>query len=167
MKTLYILRHAKSSWDNPSLADFERPLNERGLKTAPFMGEIMLKNNFKPELLLSSPAVRAKETVSLIKTSAKWQTKINFDERIYEASPQTLLNIVGELDKKAESAMIIGHNPGLEGLIKFITGELQAMPTAGLAVIDLEIEDWNEITPESGKLRTIVRPKEEIKSQST
>lgn len=162
MKTLYIFRHAKSSWDNPNLADFDRPLNDRGLKTAPFMGEIMFKNNFQPELVLSSPAVRAKETVNLLKTSANLPSKVEFDERIYEASPQTLLNVVSELDETAKSAMLVGHNPGLEGLIKVLTGEFEQMPTAALAVIDLETESWNDITSESGKLRTIIRPKEEI-----
>lgn len=162
MKTLYIFRHAKSSWDNPNLADFDRPLNDRGLKTAPFMGEIMFKNNFQPELVLSSPAVRAKETVNLLKTSANLPSKVEFDERIYEASPQTLLNVVSELDETAESAMLVGHNPGLEGLIKVLTGEFEPMPTAALAVIDLETESWNDITSESGKLRTVIRPKEEI-----
>ena len=161
MKTLYIFRHAKSSWDNPNLADFDRPLNERGLKTAPFMGEIMLKHSFQPELVLSSPAVRAKETVNLLKTWANFPSEVKFDERIYEASPQTLLNVVSELDETAKSAMLVGHNPGLEGLIKVLTGEFQPMPTAALAVIDLETETWNEITSESGRLRTLIRPKAE------
>ncbi len=165
MKTLYVLRHAKSSWDNPNLADFDRSLNERGLKTAPFMGGIMLKNNLLPELVLSSPALRAKETAELIKVSANLQSEVKFDEQIYEASPQTLLQIVSELDETVDSAMIVGHNPGLEGLIKILTGEFQAMPTAGLAVIDLETESWSKIDSESGKLRALFNPKEESKRQ--
>ncbi len=163
MKILYVLRHAKSSWDNPNLADFERPLNERGLKTAPFIGETMLKNNFQPQLLLSSPAIRAKETADLIKVSAKLKTSVKFDERIYEASLQVLLHIVSDLSEKIDSAMLIGHNPGLEGLIKFLTGEFQAMPTAGLAIIDLKVGNWSDVDSKSGELRTIIRPKEEIK----
>ena len=162
MKTLYILRHAKSSWDNPNIADFDRPLNDRGLKTAPFMGEIMLENNYQPELIMSSPAIRAKETVDLVKTSANLQTDIKFDEQIYEASSQTLFHIITEFDETVRSAMLVGHNPGLEGLIRTLTGENQPMPTAGLAVIDLEAENWSEITIGSGKLRTLIRPKEEV-----
>lgn len=162
MKTLYIFRHAKSSWDNPNLADFDRPLNERGLKAVPLMGEMMLKNNFQPVIILSSPAIRAKETTNLLKNFANWKTRINFDERIYEASPQTLLNVISELDETAESAMIVGHNPGLEGLIKTITGEYEPMPTAALAVIDLKAEKWGEIVNRGGRLREIIRPKEII-----
>jgi phosphohistidine phosphatase len=165
MKILYVLRHAKSSWDNPNIADFDRPLNERGLKTAPFVGEIMLKNNFQPEFLISSPAIRARETADLVKISAHLKTSVSFDERIYEASPQTLLHIVSELNDSVNSAMIIGHNPGLEALIKALTGEFQAMPTAGLAVIDLDTENWSSINSESGKLRTVIRPKEKLKNQ--
>lgn len=163
MKTLYVLRHAKSSWDNPNLTDFDRPLNERGLKTAPFMGEIMLKYNFQPEIILSSPAIRAKETAELVKTSANFEQEITFDEQIYEAEPQTLFQIASEFDGAAQSAMIVGHNPGLEGLVKTLTGELQPMPTACLAVIDLEIGDWSEIVAGKGNLRKMIRPKEEIK----
>jgi phosphohistidine phosphatase len=164
MKILYVLRHAKSSWSNLNISDFERPLNDRGLKTAPFMGKIMLKNNFQPEFLLSSPAVRAKETADLIKISANLQISVSFDERIYEASPQTLLHIVSELSNSLNSAMIVGHNPGLEALVKALTGEFQAMPTAGLAVIDFDTENWSEVTSDIGKLRTVIRPKEELKN---
>lgn len=162
MKTLYIFRHAKSSWDNPNLADFDRPLNERGIKSVPVMGEMMLKNNFQPVIILSSPAVRAKETTNLLKSYANWQTKIAFDERIYEASPQTLLNVISEINEAMESAMIVGHNPGLEGLIKTLTGECEPLPTAALAVIDLKTENWGEIINQGGSLREIIRPKEII-----
>lgn len=164
MKTLYILRHAKSSWDNPNLADFDRPLNERGLRAAPFIGEIILKNKFLPDLLLSSPAIRARETADLVKNTAKLETEIKFDERIYEASPHTLVDIISELDSQTDSVMLVGHNPGLEGLLKFLTGEIQPMPTAGLAVVDLETDDWCAIEPESGSLRTLIRPKDKGKS---
>ncbi len=165
MKTLYIFRHAKSSWDNPNLADFERPLNERGKKTMPLMGKVMIKSNFQPELILSSPAVRAKETADLLKISANLDVEVRLDERIYEASPQSLIEVVSGLNESAKSAMLVGHNPGLEGLIKLLTGEIQAMPTAGLAVIDFDTENWQEVTSETGRLRTVIRPKEEIRQQ--
>lgn len=162
MKKLYILRHAKSSWDNPVLADFERPLNERGTKTADFMGKFINKNDFSPDLILSSPAIRAKETANIVKKTADIHADVKFEENIYEASPQTLLKILSELNENLQSVMLVGHNPGLEGLIKLLTGEIQSMPTAGLAIVDLKIEKWKEIKLESGDLQKLVRPKTEL-----
>ncbi|CAN5419030.1 histidine phosphatase family protein [soil metagenome] len=166
MKTLFVLRHAKSSWDNNDLSDFDRPLNKRGLKTVPLMGEIMYENGYLPSLIVSSPAKRAKQTAILIKETAQMRSKIRYVEGIYEASPFQLLQIVSELDETHESAMIVGHNPGLEGLVKILTGKSRVMPTATLAIVDLNPEKWSEITPESGKLRTVIRPKENLKSRN-
>lgn len=161
MKTLYILRHAKSSWDNPLLADFERPLNKRGLESAPLIGEIIYKNKFNPDLFLSSPAKRAKQTAVLAREVGAIQPEIRFDERIYEASPQTLVQIISELGEEADSLLLVGHNPGLEGLIRFLTGETRPMATAALAVIDLKIENWAETTAECGSLKKMIRPADE------
>lgn len=167
MKTLFVLRHAKSSWENPDSADFDRQLNERGLKSAPIMGDTMYKNQFQPATIISSPAKRAMQTAILIKETAQLEGKIAYDERIYEASPHRLLEIISELDAGFESAMLVGHNPGLEGLIKMLTGEVQSMPTAALAVIDLKTKSWNEINAESGDLRAVFRPKDDLKSLSS
>lgn len=158
MKTLFVLRHAKSSWDDFNLSDFDRPLNKRGLNAAPLMGRMIFENDFQPTYILSSPAKRAKQTAVLVKESAQIGKEIRYDERIYEASPFRLLQVVSELDETRESAMIVGHNPGLEGLIKILTGEIRAMPTAALAVIDLNIENWHETAAECGKLRILIRP---------
>ncbi len=160
MKTLFILRHAKSSWDDAALSDFERPLNERGLDAAPLMGGVMKKNRFEPELILSSPARRAEQTAALVKQSAGIGGAIRFDERIYEASPARLLEVISEQNEKIASVMLVGHNPGLEGLLKLLTGELQPMPTAALAIVDLETDKWNQINSSKGSLRTLIRPKE-------
>lgn len=162
MKKLYILRHAKSSWDNPILADFERPLNERGVKTADFMGKLISKNDFLPDLILCSPATRARETANIIKKTANLQADIKFEENIYEASPQMLLKIISEINENFQTVMLVGHNPGLEGLIKTLTGETQSMPTAGLAIIEVNTEKWKEIKPENGILQNLVRPKIEV-----
>ncbi len=161
MKTLFILRHAKSSWEDKNLADFDRPLNERGLKTAPMVGGKIYKREFQIDSINSSPAERAKQTAILIKKSAQITAEIWFDERIYEASPRRLLQIAAETKDDATSVLLVGHNPGLEGFIKFLTGEIEAMPTAALAVIDLKIERWNKITAGCGVLRKLFRPKEE------
>ena len=128
------------------------------------MGEKMYENLFQPAIIVSSPAKRAKQTAVLVKESAQMSKQIIYDERIYEASPFQLLQVISELDSRKDSAMIIGHNPGLEGLIKLLSGENLIMPTAALAVIDLEIENWNEIAANRGKLRILIRPKDEMKS---
>lgn len=167
MKTLFVLRHAKSSWENRDSSDFDRQLNEQGLRTAPAMGEAIYKNRFEPSMILSSPARRARQTAVLIKQTALLESEIKYDERIYEASPLRLLQVLSEQDAALDSIMIVGHNPGLEGLIKILTGELQPMPTAALAVIDLDANNWSEITAESGKLRTVIRPKDDLKSLSS
>lgn len=162
MKTLFMMRHAKSSWDNANLSDFERPLNERGLKAAPFMGELIHKNKFKIDLIVSSPAKRAEQTAVLVKDAARIKSEIEFNEKIYEASPRRLLEIVCELDDKIETAMLVGHNPGFENLVKILTGKNEPMPTAALAVIDLDIESWSEASAGKGDLRDFIRPKEVI-----
>ncbi|MDQ2747481.1 MAG: histidine phosphatase family protein [Acidobacteriota bacterium] len=160
MKTLYILRHAKSDWDNAGLSDYERPLNKRGREAAPLMGEMMKTNEFQPPIIISSPAVRARQTAELVRNAAELTGAINFDSRIYEARPQTLLQIASEINDEFDSAIIVGHNPGLEGLIKILTGETKPMPTAALAVIDLDIARWNQIASAAGDLRELIRPKE-------
>src|ERR1035437_9685258 len=160
MKTLYLLRHAKSSWDYPGLADFDRPLNGRGHETAPFMGDLMRVKAYRPSLVLSSPAVRARTTAELVKEAANLAAEIRFDERIYEASPTTLLSVVSETDDSIPAAMIVGHNPGIEGFVRLLTGQNEAMPTAALAVIGLPIDSWRTVDSDSGELEAIYRPKE-------
>ncbi len=150
MKTLFLMRHAKSSWNNANLSDFERPLNERGLKAAPYIGKIMADKQLQPQLLVSSPAERAKQTAQLIKETVPIAGEIQFDKRIYEAIVPTLLQILSETDEHFELVMLVGHNPGFENLLMILTGELQPMPTAALAVVDLNINDWREINAECG-----------------
>src|SRR5687767_9333300 len=142
MKTLFILRHAKSSWDDPDLADFDRPLNGRGKSAAPFMGEVMKREAFEPDVIMSSPAVRARATALLVKESGDLSAEIRFDERIYEASAQALRQVAAGIDDSFRSAMLVGHNPGMEGFVRLLTGGLEPMPTAALAVIDLDIASW-------------------------
>ncbi len=164
MKTLYILRHAKSSWEDSDLADFDRPLNERGKTVAPFMGEVMVRHEFEPELILSSPAVRARETAIRAKKAAGLSVEIKYEEQIYEATPQTLMQVARSIDDEFGSAMIVGHNPGMEGFVRLLTGKMESMPTASLAVIDLNIDDWGQTSARTGTLRRILRPKDEMKT---
>ncbi len=163
MKTLYIMRHAKSSWDHPSLSDFERPLNGRGKNAAPFMGGLIRRRDLLPEVILCSPARRALSTAKLVKQGGALNADILFDERIYEASPNNLRQVVAELDDTFSSAMLIGHNPGIEGFIRYLTNELEPMPTAAVAVIELDVEKWSEVNDGCGELKTVIRPRDEMK----
>lgn len=163
MKTLFILRHAKSSWSDATLADFDRPLNERGLRAAPFMGELMARAGFVPSMILSSSAIRAKTTAELVKASAGFECEITLDERIYEASPHTLVEVISEIGDDHVSAMIVGHNPGMERFVHYLTGQLEPMPTAALAVIEINVTRWNAISDGCGELKKVYRPKEEMK----
>lgn len=160
MKTLFLLRHAKSSWEDPDLSDFNRPLNKRGLKAAPKMGAVMRKRKVQPDLILSSPAARAKETTRLISEAAGLTTEVQYEQGIYEASLGRLLKIVSQIDESMNTALLVGHNPGFEELLAALTGESQRMPTAALACIELNIEKWSDVTAGSGKLAWLVKPKD-------
>ena len=166
MKTIYLLRHAKSSWDDTSLSDFERPLNERGLRTAPFMGEVMNRRGYSPSLVIISPAKRAATTAELVKESAGLNAELRHDHRIYEASPNTLRTVAAETSDDLASVMLVGHNPGMEGFIRYLTGRIEPMPTAALAVIELSIDSWNDLDAGTGQITEVVRPKDEIRSHA-
>ena len=126
------------------------------------MGELMAARDLVPGVILSSPAKRAKETAALIRKAGRFEVPIYFDDRIYEASPQNLMQVIAKIDNRNASAMLVGHNPGIEGLIRFLTGRLEPMPTAALAVVDLEIERWQQIDFARGRVREVIRPREQM-----
>ncbi len=156
------MRHAKSSWTDPSLSDFERPLNERGRRAAPFMGGVLKREGLIPDHIICSPAKRTKETAELVQAAVELDLEIGHDARIYEATAGELIEVVSEMPETASRALLIGHNPSSEQFVQIITGAIEAMPTAALAVIDLDIGSWAEIAPGKGKLRRLFRPKEEM-----
>jgi phosphohistidine phosphatase len=160
MKTLLLLRHAKSSWKEPGLSDFERPLNGRGLKAAPVIGRFLRRKNLQPDLILSSPAKRASQTARLVIESMKLQVEPRFDEHIYEASVHDLLMVISEVEDSANTVLLVGHNPGLEALLEFLTGEARLLLTAALAHISLDLDKWSEARSRSGCLDWLVKPKE-------
>ncbi|HEX8195170.1 MAG TPA: histidine phosphatase family protein [Pyrinomonadaceae bacterium] len=159
MKTLYVLRHAKSDWNDASLTDFERPLNERGVHAARKMGAFMQQREIVADLIISSPARRARETAQIVKEAAEIAAETRFEPRIYEANVGDLLEIVSQVENGCETLLIVGHNPGFEHLVGSLTGEFQPMPTAALAEIELPIENWSE-TMRGGKLKNLFKPKE-------
>ncbi len=133
-KTLYIARHAKSSWDDMSLSDFERPLNKRGKRDAPFMAALLKDKGIKPDLILSSPARRAKTTAKYYHEALGGE--LRFDERIYEASAMSLLYLIQEAFEKVDTLMLVGHNPGLTALNNMLSNKsIYNIPTAGVVGI--------------------------------
>jgi phosphohistidine phosphatase len=163
MKTIYILRHAKSSWSDPDLADLYRPLNDRGEQAAPFMGKLMAEKGYEPSIILSSTAVRARQTAELVRNFSGSTADIHLEDRIYEASPQALRQVISELDDAHASVLVVGHNPGTEGFIRYLSGAIEPMPTAALAVITLKIDSWEAIGTGCGTLEIVYRPKELLK----
>ena len=160
MKNLLVLRHAKSSWENAELSDFERPLNKRGLETIQVIGQEFFRLNLQIDLILSSPAKRAKQTAILVKESGGLACEICYEDGIYEASVMKLSHIISKIDDKYNHVLLVGHNPGLEELIRVISGKTQVMPTATLVKLDLEIESWSKISAKCGKLDFAITPSE-------
>jgi phosphohistidine phosphatase len=160
MKTLLLLRHAKSSWKDTNVKDFDRPLNHRGLKAAPAVGRLIRKRKLEPEIVLSSPAERARQTTQLVIDAAGIKTELRYDERIYEAPGARLFEIVMQIEDDADMALLVGHNPGLEELLERLTGEARSLPTASLVCIELEIEKWIKLREGGGRLAWLMKPKE-------
>lgn len=170
MKTLTVLRHAKSSWDDAVARDFDRPLNARGQKAAVTIGRHMRSQGLSFDHVVASPAVRITETVEQVETGYGSALAPAWDRRIYLASAATLMDVVHELPAGADSALLIGHNPGLEDLILMLvpdrTGDAlrdaveEKFPTAALAVITFDTDDWCAIRSNSGTLVRFVRPRD-------
>lgn len=161
MKTLLVLRHAKSSWDDPALDDHERPLNKRGKRDGPRMGDLMRDFGLMPDLVISSDAMRARLTAEAVAAAARYTGEILLDRRLYLASPADILSRLREVGGSARTVMIVGHNPGLEELVEHLTGEPQDMPTAALAQIVLPIAHWRHLEPSiRGTLMGHWRPKQ-------
>ena len=165
MKTLFLLRHAKSSWKDDNLDDFERPLKKKGLGDAQLMGKLIRQREIGLDLVISSSAERARQTAQLVLMSAGLQVEVRYDDRIYEAGMRRLLTLVSRLDNQANSVMLVGHNPGFEDLLKTLTGEIHSMPTATLAGIEFDVDDWGQIKARSGRLTLLLTPKE-LRKQS-
>lgn len=161
MKTLLILRHAKSSWANTSLSDFERPLNARGKRDAPRIGRLLRQEALVPELIITSAAERAYTTAEAVALASLYDNTIHPTRALYHADPEEYLAALNKLGEPYQRVMVVGHNPGIEELVEEITGEWQRMPTAALAWVELPISDWSELHAGStGVLRMVWRPRE-------
>jgi phosphohistidine phosphatase len=159
-QTLYLLRHAKSSWKDASLRDFERPLKGRGRDAAEQIGRRLAAEKSHPQLVVCSPAVRTRETAEIVLKHSNIRADVTFDERIYEASLRDLLHVVADIPDGKQVAMMIGHNPGFEELVSFLSGEHRHMPTCALAKIRLEVASWKDVKAGEGTLEWFITPKE-------
>jgi phosphohistidine phosphatase len=161
MKTLFLVRHAKSSWKYKDLSDLERPLNSRGRRDAPFMGKLLYRQNIKPEVILTSPAVRAVSTVKFFCD----EMDIPFEEveilpGLYMPDPEEILQLIGELEDSVNTAMIFSHNPGITDFYNMISDSyIDNIPTCGIAGIEFRENSWNDLTQKKGQLLLFEYPK--------
>lgn len=162
MHLLTLVRHAKSSWDDPDMSDFDRPLNARGERVAPEMAQRMSDVLERPLLLISSPAVRAISTARIFARALGIAEKqIRQEPRIYDASTGTLLDIVQNLDESITHAVLFGHNPGFSELAQLLSQALpREMPTCSLVTLSINAAHWRELGPDGARLLRFHYPKE-------
>lgn len=163
MKTLYIIRHAKSSWEDTELSDFERPLNERGKRDAPRMGKRLKEKDFVPDLILSSPAKRAFSTAKRIAKILEYdKSKIKTDRLLYHADDEMLLSVIQHIKDKSDTVMIVGHNPGLTDFVNSFMEEgmdIDNVPTCGIVAFEIPVDSWKELKWGIGKFLFFDYPK--------
>lgn len=170
MKTLSLLRHAKSSWDDPVARDFDRALNKRGIRGARLMGEYMRREGLDYDHVVSSPAVRCTETLDYLWEGMGRTLHATWDRRIYLASCVTLLDVVNDRPDSADHVMMCGHNPGLEDLILLLVPDRagdalrdlveEKFPTAALAEIQFDVACWADVKARTGRFVRLMRPRD-------
>jgi phosphohistidine phosphatase len=169
VKRLYLLRHAKSDWADPALEDFDRPLNGRGLKSAPAMGRYMRREGLVPALVLCSPARRTRQTWELLAAALKAEPAVDYADDLYLGEPARLLKRIGQAPESLPSLLVIAHNPGLQALAhKLATGGDKAgrrrmatkYPTAALAVLDCDVGAWDQLASGLCVLERFVAPRD-------
>ena len=161
MLQLTLIRHAKSSWDDPALSDFDRPLNKRGMKNAPLMGKIISKRGLVFDRIVASPAQRAITTARLIAGKLGFpEQDIQRRKELYDASMDALLACVHSLDNQYDSIALVAHNPGLTDLCNHLSGESIAnLPTCAVAVIEFDLDDWRAVYQDTGRLALYEYPR--------
>lgn len=176
MKTLLLMRHAKSSWKFPELSDHDRPLNKRGQRDAPMMGHLLVERELIPQRILSSSAVRARQTAEAVVDAVAsdeaqadstgsagnhFNGDVVYQDRLYMAEAEDYLAVLREQPDEIERLMVIGHNPGLETLLQMLSGRIESLPTAVIAHIALPAAHWSEISSDTtGEMVDLWRPKE-------
>ncbi len=168
MKRLTLIRHAKSSWKDNTLADFDRPLNKRGLRDAPRMGALLRNHDIVPEVILSSPARRAATTANLLaRALGVPNDHVRLVKAIYGADLPTLYYLVHSLDDTLAHVAIVGHNPAMHWLCTDLTGTaLESFVTCAVADLALDVEDWGQVVPGTGRLLHFLTPRDTRSNQA-
>lgn len=161
MKKLYLIRHAKSSWDDPGLSDFERQLNHRGKRDAPFMAKLLKKEKAKPDLLVSSNAMRAFTTAQIFAEVFNYPVdKVILSEAIYEAGLKELEKVVQEIDNEFSSVFLFGHNMAITSYANHLGNKyIPNMPTCSIVGIKFDLTSWKEVERGAGKIFLFEYPK--------
>lgn len=161
MKTLLILRHAKSSWKRAESSDHDRPLNSRGKRAAPRMGKLLKQEKLVPDAILSSTAERARATAEAAAEACGYEGMLQLSLDLYLAEPETYVQVLHGVGDDCERVMVVGHNPGLEQLLDALTQEGDVLPTAALAQVELPIKRWRDLDSDTeGTLVNLWRPRE-------
>jgi phosphohistidine phosphatase len=169
MTILTVLRHAKSSWDQQGLDDFDRPLNDRGRKAARRIGRELKHRHVRFDRVFASSAIRVRETLDELAKGYDRNLDVSFDDRIYAADVETLIDIVQGIPDEVHAPLLVGHNPGLQELLVRLTrdddGGLRSKvaakyPTAAVAIVTLPAPRWEEVAPGSGEIRELILPRE-------
>lgn len=165
MKRLFLVRHAKSSWSNHELRDFERPLNKRGNRDAPFMGKLIKEKGIRPDLLISSPAKRALTTAQYFAEKLNYANEdIVEEDDLYEGGSRDIKKVVSEQDENISSIMLFGHNPGLTDFCNHISDrQIDNIPTSAVVSLILKTDKWNDISKATCKLEFFEYPKKYFK----
>lgn len=161
MKSLYLIRHAKSDWSDESLSDFDRPLNKRGMKDAPLMGSLLAEKGIQPDLIISSPALRAKTTAFAIAKALSYPSEsIRYEHDLYACDAQTILSVIRSVSDEFDTLFVFGHNPEFTECANLITGgDIDNIPTCGVVEMRLYKDDWKSIEENSAELRSFDFPK--------
>ncbi|OFZ06856.1 MAG: hypothetical protein A3D92_04650 [Bacteroidetes bacterium RIFCSPHIGHO2_02_FULL_44_7] len=161
-RTVVLIRHAKSSWDNPDLADFDRPLNERGHTDAPFMATQLALQGLHFDAIIASPSKRTTETLSNIVQELKYpDNKIVWDSSIYHSSTENLLQILRELDDSIKTVALVGHNPSMTSLANYLQSDtlIENVPTCGIVRVRVNLSKWAELQHQKAQLEFFIYPK--------
>jgi phosphohistidine phosphatase len=161
MKTLLLLRHAKSSWSEPGLQDHNRPLNKRGKHDAPLMGKLIHEQGLTPDLIISSTARRAQDTARLAGEACGYDGEIELRQELYLSDTTCYMDILQNLPEQVNTVLVVGHNPDLEELLTLLTDYDGSFPTAALAQVELPLTNWNELNEATdGYLKNLWKPRE-------
>ncbi len=160
MKTLYLMRHAKSSWKQPELSDFDRPLNKRGKRDVPFIAKLLRDMGVKPDVIMTSPTMRALSTAKILTEELKYpREKIVVNDLLYEGGKEELVEVIRATDRTIGKLMMVGHNPALTEVVNYFSPGVENIPTCGIVCLEFNLDSWKQVDQNRGKLKFFEYPK--------